>query len=90
MCPSTSFSEVIIGRQRFSPKRTYRFYLDHLLDASRKYGCSIYAYVLMTNHVHLLASAQRCYALSLMMQYVGRYFVRHINRAYRRSGIAAE
>ena len=70
----------------FFAEEDYRFYLDRLLEASRKYGCSIYAYVLMTNHVHLLASAQRCYGLSLMMQYVGRYFVRYINRAYRRSG----
>ena len=64
----------------------YRFYLDRLADASRKYGCSIYAYVLMTNHVHLLASAEHPHGLSLMMQYVGRYFVRYINRVYRRSG----
>jgi len=70
----------------FFSEEDYRFYLERLVDASRKYGCSIYAYVLMTNHVHLLASAERSYGLSLMMQYVGRYFVRYINRLYRRSG----
>ena len=70
----------------FFAEEDYRFYLDRLADAARKYGCSIYAYVLMTNHVHLLASAGRSYGLSLMMQYVGRYFVRYINRTYRRSG----
>ena len=70
----------------FFAEEDYRFYLERLVDASHKYGCSIYAYVLMTNHVHLLASAERSYGLSLMMQYVGRYFVRHINRVYRRSG----
>jgi len=35
----------------FFADEDYRFYLDCLLEASRKYGCSIYAYVLMTNHV---------------------------------------
>lgn len=70
----------------FFTEDDYRFYADRLHDAARKYDCSIYAYVLMPNHVHLLASARRSYGLSLMMQYVGRYFVRHINRLYRRSG----
>jgi len=70
----------------FFADEDYRFYLDRLADGARKYGCSIYAYVLMTNHVHLLASARQAYGLSLMMQYVGRYFVRYINRAYGRSG----
>jgi len=51
----------------------YYFYLDDLGEGARKYACSIYAYVLMTNHVHLLASSARPYAFSLMMQYVGRY-----------------
>jgi putative transposase len=70
----------------FFAEEDYRFYLDRLLDASRKYHCTIYAYVLMTNHVHLLASAGRAYALSRMMQHLGRYFVRYINRVYKRSG----
>ena len=70
----------------FFAEEDFRFYLDRLLEGSRKYQCAIYAYVLMTNHVHLLASSARSYGLSLMMQYVGRYFVRYINRTYRRSG----
>lgn len=70
----------------FFADEDYRCYLQWLEDAAVKYGCRIYAYVLMTNHVHLLASADKPYALSLMMQYVGRYYVRHINRSYRRSG----
>jgi len=70
----------------FFTDEDYRFYLDHLFDASRKYGCTIYAYVLMTNHVPLLASASEPYDLSRMMQHLGRYFVRYINRVYKRSG----
>jgi len=70
----------------FFAEEDYRCYLGWLADAARKYDCRIYAYVLMTNHVHLLASTVRPYGLSLMMQYIGRYFVRYINRCYRRSG----
>ena len=70
----------------FFAKEDYRFYLDHLFEASRKYGCVVYAYALMTNHVHLLASASKPYDLSRMMQHVGRYFVRYINRVYKRTG----
>lgn len=70
----------------FFADEDYRFYLDCLYDAVRKYECQVYAYVLMTNHVHLLASARQPYALSRMMQHVGRRFVQYINHAYRRSG----
>lgn len=64
----------------------FRFYRDRTADAARKYECRIYAYVLMRNHVHLLASSALPEGLSLMMQHVGRCFVRYINRRYRRSG----
>ena len=70
----------------FFAKVDYRSYLDWLLEAVKKYDCQIYAYVLMTNHVHLLASAQRPYDLSRMMQHLGRRFVRYVNHVYRRSG----
>ncbi len=41
----------------FFADEDYRFYLECLGDAARRYACRIHAYVLMTNHVHLLASA---------------------------------
>lgn len=34
----------------------YRTYLTMLLEASLRHGCSVHAYVLMTNHVHLLVT----------------------------------
>jgi hypothetical protein len=34
----------------------YRRYLDDLRKAAEKYACAIHAYVLMTNHVHLLVT----------------------------------
>jgi REP-associated tyrosine transposase len=70
----------------FFAEEDYRSYLDWLLEAVKKYDCRIYAYVLMTNHVHLLASAEQPYHLSHMMQHLGRRFVRYVNHVYRRSG----
>ncbi|MGE5526999.1 MAG: transposase [Rhodospirillaceae bacterium] len=70
----------------FYERADYVAYLTWLRDAATKYDCSIYAYVLMTNHMHLLASTARPHGLSSMMQYVGRYFVRYINKKYARSG----
>ena len=63
-----------------------RFYLDCLDDAARKYGCLVHAYVLMTNHVHLLATPQEPLALSRTMQHLGRRYVRYVNDRYGRSG----
>ena len=53
---------------------------------STKYGVWIHAYVLMTNHVHLLLSAGRADAPSAMMKALGQRYVQYINRTYRRSG----
>jgi REP element-mobilizing transposase RayT len=74
----------------FFVEEDHRNYLDWLLDAAKKYDCRIYTYVLMTNRVHLLASAERPYDLSRMMQHLGRRFVRYVNHAYRRSGTLCE
>ncbi len=70
----------------FFADEDYCSYLDWLVEAARKYDCRVYAYVLMTNHVHLLASAEQPYDLSRMMQHLGRRFVRYVNHVYRRSG----
>ncbi|MGH8337532.1 MAG: transposase, partial [Gammaproteobacteria bacterium] len=60
--------------------------LDLLLDNARKFGVALHAYVLMTNHFHLLATPQSADALPQMMQAVGRRYVRYFNDAQGRSG----
>ena len=40
----------------------------------------------MTNHVHLLVTPQVDLATSLMMQYIGRHYVRYFNYKYHRTG----
>ena len=57
-----------------------------LKEAAEKYRCKIHAYVLMTNHVHLLVTPDDEMGVSRMMQYVGRYYVPYINHTYVRTG----
>lgn len=61
-------------------------YLDDLRDIARSIGCSIHAYVLMTNHVHLLVTPSRTGQVASMMQALGRRYVRYVNDRYHRTG----
>jgi putative transposase len=69
----------------FNPS-DYCSYLKLLGEASAKHGCEVHAYVLMTNHVHLLMTPRKPDALSRTMQAVGRRYVQQINALYRRTG----
>ena len=66
--------------------KDYRLYLWLLQEASDKYECDVYAYVLMTNHVHLLVTPQQSLGISFMMQRLAQRYVRAINRNNRRTG----
>ena len=70
----------------FYAEEDYRFYLHYLEEFAVEFGCAIHAYVLMTNHVHLLLTPQRTDSASLMMKHLGQRYVQYINRTYRRSG----
>ena len=64
-------------------RECYREALDR---ASRRFGCAIHAYVLMTNHVHLLITPDDDSGPSHMMQSIGRKYVRYVNGRYERTG----
>ncbi len=64
----------------------YAQYIAWLAEAAREYGLAIYAYVLMTDHVHLLAAPSDADSLSRTMQSLGRRYVRYINGCYGRTG----
>lgn len=70
----------------FYAEEDYRFYLDWLREYADKTGCHVHAYVLMTNHVHLLLSAERPESPGALMKALGQRYVQYINRTYRRSG----
>jgi putative transposase len=46
----------------------------------------MHAYVLMTNHVHLLLTPDDPEGISRVMQFIGRRYVQFINKTYHRSG----
>ena len=64
----------------------YNFYLNHLADACREESVQLHAYVLMTNHVHLLMTPQSGDGPSRVMKRLGQRYVQYINRTYHRSG----
>ncbi len=61
-------------------------YLYWLGEGAEKHDCAIHAYVLMDNHIHILATPEAKDSVGLMMQYVGRRYVPYINLAYDSSG----
>lgn len=70
----------------FYAEEDYRRYLDILAEQSRRFGCAIHAYVLMTNHVHLLLTPEKTDSAGMMMKHLGQRYVQYVNRTYRRSG----
>jgi len=70
----------------FASEDDYLFYLEKLDSACKRFGCDLHAYVLMTNHVHLLMSPQYSEGISKIMQSIGRYYVQYFNYRYKRTG----
>lgn len=70
----------------FFDEDDYRVYMDWLGAAAREQGCAIHAYVLMTNHSHLLMTPTQPEAVSATLQALGRRFVPYVNRRYGRTG----
>lgn len=64
----------------------YLCYHSTLREMAQREGCSVHAYVLMTNHVHLLLTPHRPGAVARTMQSVGRRYVRYFNDTHHRSG----
>ncbi len=63
----------------FATAADYSMLLDLLEENAKKFDVAIHAYVLMSNHFHLLASPKTADGLPKMMQAVGRSYVRLFN-----------
>jgi putative transposase len=70
----------------FIADEDYRFYLEWLEEYADKTGCRVHAYVLMTNHAHLLVSSSDADGVGAMMKALGQRYAQYVNRTYRRSG----
>jgi putative transposase len=74
------------GESIFGAEEDGRYYLECLGKAAGEQGLAIHAYVLMSNHVHLLVTPKSQDSLSRTLQSVGRRYVQYFNYAYDRSG----
>jgi putative transposase len=70
----------------FASEEDFATYVGWLKEYAKKYQVEIHAWVLMTNHVHLLCTPQILNGVSLMMQSLGRQYVRYFNFSYKRTG----
>lgn len=70
----------------FLSDKDRHLYLKKLAEYADEYQVHIHAYVLMTNHVHLLLTPQKDGATSLLMQALGRSYVHYFNTVHQRTG----
>ncbi len=70
----------------FFKAQDYRTYLDRLTQCSSQFSVAVHSYVLITNHVHMLVTPASDDGIGRMMQTLGAFYVRHINKRYARSG----
>jgi len=70
----------------FFESADYELYLRSLGEAAKRYECQIHAYVLMTNHTHLLVTPGSERSVPLVMQAMGRSYVQTLNKKYNRTG----
>lgn len=70
----------------FYEAEDYQFYLVLLEELSQRYKVNIHAYVLMTNHIHLLVTPIEKESVSMMTKVVGSRFAQYINKKYNRTG----
>lgn len=70
----------------FIEPENYLYYLELWKELSIRYGVSVHAYVLMTNHVHFLVTPDNEVAISNTTKVVGSRYAQYINKKYRRTG----
>ena len=70
----------------FREPEDYQRFLGWLRESAREFGVAIHAYVLMPNHLHLLATPRDATGLAQTMQRVGRFYVPWFNNKYERVG----
>ena len=70
----------------FAESRDFAYYLETLAAFKNDYAVKVYAYCLMTNHVHLLLAPQASEGLAQLMKRVAGRQTRYHNGRERRSG----
>jgi hypothetical protein len=73
-----SWCAEIIARHFFS-ENDRRIYLEWLREAAKQFGCTVHAFALMPNHVHVLLTPQNEDSLAKTMQSLGRRYAQYFN-----------
>jgi len=73
-------------QQVFFEEQDYQYFRDCLDAAAYNYGLKVHAYVLMPDHVHILATPGASDSVSRTVQSVGRNYVQYYNECYTGSG----
>lgn len=63
-----------------------QLYLGLLQELAAETKCAMHAFVLMTNHVHLLLTPMEHDSCALLMKHVGQRYTQHFNRQWGRTG----
>lgn len=89
MLPNVAVHVIQRGNNRqacFFQLSDYQRYLGYLHEFAAASGCTVHAFVLMTNHVHLLLTPATRDATAILMKRLGQNYVQYVNRRYARSG----
>ncbi|MBU6485356.1 MAG: transposase [Betaproteobacteria bacterium] len=70
----------------FFGESDFAFYRHHLRHLASRFDCSLHAYVLMTNHVHMLLTPHDAKGMSLLMKHLSQRYVQYVNKVYGRTG----
>ena len=70
----------------FFTSSDYSYYLATLTEQAMKFDCLIHAYVLMTNHIHLLITPAQSTSAALLMKNLAQRHTQFLNRRDKRTG----
>ena len=70
----------------FSEPQDYRLFLKYVRECLVRSDCQLHAYVLMTNHFHMMVTPAIDSGVSRFMQILGAKYVRYYNERHERSG----
>jgi putative transposase len=74
------------GQKIFYEEQDYQYFHDCLDAAAYNYRLKVHAYVLMPDHVHILATPTISDGISRTIQSIGRNYVQYFNECYQGSG----
>jgi len=87
--PDVPVHMIIRGNSRqpvFAEDDDYFAYRNWMRESGEIHECRIHAYVLMTNHIHVLLSSGEPTNISRFSQAIGRKYVPYFNHKYGKSG----